>query len=122
MSRIVRVLLLAPIALFATTPAVSAASHQLERTLTDMWTTILETPSAQNPFGTGGPAFACIDLRGGTVAPFAGGVEFTCTVKPGTKLFVAGYSLECSSFEGNGTEDAELRQCDATATSMRRPP
>jgi hypothetical protein len=31
-------------------------------------------------------------------------------VKPGTKIFVAASSFECSTFEGNGTT-AELRQC-----------
>jgi hypothetical protein len=71
---------------------------------------VLETPSAQNPFGTGGSAFACLDL-GGTVAPFApGGVE-SCTVKPGTKIFVAASSVECSTFEGNGTTEPQLREC-----------
>jgi hypothetical protein len=40
---------------------------------------------------------------GGTVAPFAeSGVE-SCTVKPGTKVFVAAQSVECSTFERNGT-------------------
>ena len=75
-----------------------------------LWTKVFETPSAQNPFGTGGSAFACIDL-GGTVAPFApNGVE-SCTVKTGTKLFVVGVSFECSTFEGLGTTEAELRTC-----------
>jgi len=70
----------------------------------------VETPSAQNPFGVGGAAFACFDL-GGTVAPFApGGVE-SCTVKSGTKVFVVAQSVECSTFEGNGTTEAELRTC-----------
>jgi hypothetical protein len=32
-------------------------------------------------------------------------------VKPGTKIFVAASSLECSTFEGNGSTDAELRNC-----------
>ena len=71
---------------------------------------MLETPSAQNPFGSGGAAFACWDL-GGTVAPFApGGVE-SCTVKPGTKIFVAASSFECSTFEGHGTTETQLREC-----------
>jgi hypothetical protein len=48
---------------------------------------------------------------GGTVAPFApGGVE-SCTVKPGTKVFVPASSFACSTFEGNGTTEAELRDC-----------
>jgi hypothetical protein len=35
----------------------------------------------------------------------------SCTVKPGTKIFVAASSVECSTFEGNGTTEAELRAC-----------
>ena len=38
------------------------------------------------------------------------GVE-SCTVKPGTKIFVAASSVECSTFEGNGTTEDELRAC-----------
>jgi hypothetical protein len=71
---------------------------------------VLETPSAQNPFGDGDPESGCFDL-GRTVAPFGpSGVE-SCTVKPGTKVFVAAQSVECSTFEGNGTTEAELRAC-----------
>jgi hypothetical protein len=62
---------------------------------------VLETPTSQNPFGKGGPKFACWDLGDSTVAPFAGGDEFSCKVKPGTKLFVAGSSFECSSIPGD---------------------
>jgi hypothetical protein len=110
-SRITRIVLLAAIALFAAAPTASAVpSKKLDDYLAALWTTVLETPSAQNPFGSGGSAFACFDL-GGTVAPFApGGVE-SCTVKPGTKVFVAASSFECSTFEGNGTTEAELRTC-----------
>jgi hypothetical protein len=109
-SRITRIALVALLALLAAAPAASARSNSLESTLTALWTTVLETPSAQNSFGSGGSAFGCWDL-GGTVAPFGPeGVE-SCTVKPGTKLFVAGFTVECSSFEGNGTTEAELRTC-----------
>lgn len=111
MSRITRILLLAAVALFAAAPSASAVpSKKLDDYLAALWTTVLETPSAQNPFGTGGSAFACLDL-GGTVAPFGPeGVE-SCTVKPGTKVFVAASSVECSTFEGDGTTEAELRTC-----------
>jgi hypothetical protein len=110
-SRITRILLLATIPLFAAVPGASAAApKKLDDNLAALWTTVLETPSAQNPFGTGGSAFACFDL-GGMVAPFApGGVE-SCTAKPGTKVFIAAQSFECSTFEGNGTTEAELRTC-----------
>jgi hypothetical protein len=111
MSRRSRILLLATVTLCVAAPAASAVPvKKLDDSLGALWTTVLETPSAQNPFGTGGSAFACINL-GGTVAPFApGGVE-SCTVKPGTKIFVAASSFECSTFEGNGTTEAELRDC-----------
>ena len=75
------------------------------------WTTILQTPSAQNPYGTGGLAFACLNL-GGTVAPWTPertGVP-ECTVEPGTKIFIQN-SVECSTFEGIGPTDKELRKC-----------
>ena len=88
----------------------AAPRHKLSHDLAELWTKVFATPSGQNPFGTGGAGFACFDL-GGTVAPFApGGVE-SCTVEPGTKVFVVASSFECSSFEGNGTSDAMLRSC-----------
>ena len=111
MSRLARILFLAAVAFSVAAPAASATpAKKLDDTLAAMWTTLLETPSDQNPFGTGGAAFACLDL-GGTVAPFAeGGVE-SCTVKPGTKIFVAASSFECSTFEGAEGTDAALRAC-----------
>jgi hypothetical protein len=111
-SRFVRILLLAAVTLCVAAPAASAVpSKKLDANLGALWTTVLETPSAQNPFGTGGSAFACLDLGRRTVAPFApGGVE-SCTVTPGTKIFVAASSVECSTFERNGTTEAALRRC-----------
>jgi hypothetical protein len=107
--------LFAACAALAAAPAASPAPAptKLDADLTALWTTVLETPSAQNSFGSGGAAFACWNLGGGTVAPFAPtgvGVE-SCTVKAGTKIFVAASSVECSTFEGNGTTEAELRAC-----------
>jgi hypothetical protein len=91
-------------------PASATASKNSASNLAELWTAVLQTPSAQNSFGSGGDDFACWDL-GGTVAPFAPtGVE-SCTVKPGTKIFVLGNSVECSTFEGNGSTEAELRNC-----------
>jgi hypothetical protein len=111
MSRLPAVLLLAAVALSLLAPAANAVpKKKLDDNLAALWTTVLQTPSAQNPFGTGGAAFACLNL-GGTVAPFGpSGVE-SCTVKPGTKIFVAASSIECSTFEGNGTTEAALRDC-----------
>jgi len=110
-SRISRILLIAAIALLAVSPAASAApTKKQDNYLAALWTTVFETPSAENPFGTGGPESGCFDL-GGTVAPFGpNGVE-SCTVKSGTKVFVIAQSFECSTFEGNGTTDADLRAC-----------
>ena len=99
LSRLTRILLLVAVALCLGAPTAGAVpAKKLDNNLAALWTTVLETPSAQNPFGTGGAAFACFDL-GGTVAPFGpAGVE-SCTVKPGTKIFVAASSVECSTFE-----------------------
>ena len=55
-----------------------------------------------------------IELGANIVAPFAGGPEFTCVVKPGTRIFVAAYSAECSTVEGppfHGDNEDELRTC-----------
>jgi hypothetical protein len=94
-------------------PAASAAPApvKFDADLTALWTTVLETPSAQNAFGTGGAAFTCWNLSGGTVAPFGPSSVPSCTVKPGTKILVAGSSDECSTLEGNGSTEAELRTC-----------
>ena len=95
-------------------PASAAPAKKLESNLAALWTTVLETPSAQNSFGSGGSAFACFDL-GGTVAPLGPTGAESCTVKPGTKVFVAANTFECSTFDGDhpgfGTTEAELRAC-----------
>lgn len=104
-------------------PAASAtpAPVKLDARLTALWTTVLETPSAQNPFGTGGAAFACWNLSGGTVAPFGPNGVPSCTVKPGTKILVAASSVECSTLEGNGTTEAELRACAEESDAQTAP-
>jgi hypothetical protein len=102
-------------------PASATTEKKLQSNLAALWTAVLETPSAQNSFGTGGSAFACWDL-GGTVAPFApSGVE-SCTVKPGTKIFVLASSVECSTFEGNWTTEDQLRNCALQGACKVRPP
>jgi hypothetical protein len=110
-SLLTRILLLAAVALcVAAPPAGAVPAKKLRADLGALWTTVLETPSAENAFGTGGSAFGCWNLRH-TVAPFGPeGVE-SCTVKVGTKIFVAASSFECSTFEGNGTTEAALREC-----------
>ena len=121
MSRLARmILLLSAVTLCVAATASAVPANKLDDNLGALWTTALETPSAENPFGTGGSDFACFNL-GGTVAPFGpGGVE-SCTVKPGTKIFVAASSFECSTFEGNGTTDAELRACARLNDVQLRP-
>jgi hypothetical protein len=110
-SRFANAVLLAALTLGLATPSASAVpAKNLSANLGALWTTVFETPSAQNPFGAGGAAFACLDL-GGIVAPFGPSRVESCTVKPGTKIFVAASSFECSSFEGQGSIEAVLRTC-----------
>jgi hypothetical protein len=99
-------------------PVSATAAKKLDSNLAALWTTVLETPAPENPFGSGDPASACWDL-GGTVAPFGpSGVE-SCTIKSGTKMFVVGSSVECSTFEGNGTTETELRDCARESDQVR---
>jgi hypothetical protein len=104
MPRLARALLLAAVMFCLVAPSASAVPTNLGKTLGNLWTTILETPTPDNPFGGGGPQ--CVVLGGKIVAPFGGG-SFTCTVKAGTRIFIA----ECSTFERNGTTEAALRAC-----------
>jgi hypothetical protein len=110
MSRFVQLVLLVAVTLVVAAPVAGAASATiLDDDLAMLWTTVLQTPSGQNPFGSGGQAHACIDLGGGTVAPFAPNGVKSCTVGPGTTIFVAESSFECSTFEG--TPQPMLRNC-----------
>jgi hypothetical protein len=108
MPRLARALLLAAVTFCLVAPSASAAPTNLGKTLGNLWTTVLETPTPDNPFG-GGPQ--CVVLGGKIVAPFGGG-SFTCTVKAGTRIFIAAWTTECSTFAGDtcgGTNEAELR-------------
>ena len=111
MARLARALLLVAVTFCLVAPSASAQTS-LGGTLGDLWTTALETPTPDNPFGGGGPQ--CFVLGGNIVAPFGGG-SFTCTVKAGTRIFIAGWTTECSTFEGNGTTEVELRACAVAA-------
>jgi hypothetical protein len=104
--------LLAAVTLGLAVPAASAApATKLDANLAALWTTVFQTPFPQNPFGGGGPASGCLNL-GGTVAPFGPNGVASCTVKPGTKIFVAASSVECSTFEEpQYTTEAELQTC-----------
>jgi len=96
MSRFIGVfcLVTAPLIAMATlglaAPAASAAPAPVKfnADLAALWTTVFETPSAQNSFGTGGAAFGCWNLGSRTVAPFGPSGIDSCTVKPGTKIFI----------------------------------
>jgi hypothetical protein len=112
MSRLVHTLLLAAAAIcFAASPASANPDTRLGGTLGDLWTTVLETPTPENPFAGGDP---CVDLDG-ILAPLGPtGVE-SCTVERGTKIFAVAWTTECSTFEGNGTTEAELRACARAA-------
>jgi hypothetical protein len=97
---------LAPAILFATvavgisaSAAQAAPTKYLSDDLGALWTRVLETPSPQNPFGSGGSnASTCWNL-GAVVAPFGPSGAPACTVKTGTKIFVVARSGECSHWE-----------------------
>jgi hypothetical protein len=111
MSRVIGALVGALGLLLGMAPAAGAAPvGQLDRNLAQLWTSVFETPGAQNSFGTGGQDFACWDLDG-TVAPFDPVQVDSCTVGTGRWLFVTAASFECSTLEGNGTTETELRTC-----------
>ena len=122
LSRLTRILLLVAVALCLGAPTACAdAAKKLDNNLAALWTTILQTPSAQNPFFGGG----CYDL-GGTVAPFGpAGFNGSCPVKPGTKIFVAAASAECSTFPKDGpgpdATEAELRACAVAGDAQVAP-
>ena len=104
-------LVVAAIAAVTAPSAAAVPDRQLSGMLGDMWTTILETPAADNPFTGGDP---CVHFGANLVAPFAGGPQITCVVKPGTRMFVAAYSAECSTVEDppfHGDNEDELRAC-----------
>jgi hypothetical protein len=111
MARLARALLLVAVTFCLVAPSASAQTS-LGGTLGDLWTTVLETPTPDNPFGGGGPQ--CFVLGGDIVAPVGGG-SCTCTVKAGTRIFIAAWTTECSTFEGNGTTEAALRACAVAA-------
>jgi hypothetical protein len=88
--------------------------------LAELWTTVLETPASDFPVDGG-----CWDLGHGTVAPFFGGTNFSCTVEAGTKLFVVGFSFECSSIPGDDGEPPftpkNLRECAVSLNKDKDP-
>ena len=80
-----------------------------------LWTKVLETPTPDNPLAGGDQ---CVVLGGNIVAPFGGG-SFECTVKAGTRIFIAAWTTECSTFAGDcggpGSNEAQLRAAAVAA-------
>jgi hypothetical protein len=112
MSRLAHALLIAAAAICLVAPSASAnPDNRLGGTLGDLWTTVLQTPTLENPFAGGNP---CVDL-GDILAPFGPFGITSCTLERGTKIFVVAWSTECSTFEGNGSTEAELRACARAA-------
>jgi hypothetical protein len=103
----------------ATQTANAVPPRMLADALAELWTAVLQTPSDENPFNPDAPdPITCWDLGANIVAPFGpspGGVA-SCTVKPGTRIFVAGSSVECSTFEG--TSVADLVNCARAADTV----
>jgi hypothetical protein len=101
-------------------------SGKLASNLAALWTKVIETPSPVNPILTDS---ACWDLGHHTVAPFFGSPDLSCTVKTGTKLFVAGWSTECSDIPGDSDHpvgappytEKQLRDCAIDAVAERKP-
>jgi hypothetical protein len=105
MFKVARLALLVAAALAFTSSAVSAApDHKLVPDVQALWTKVLETPSPQNAFGSGGKNYDCWDL-GGIVAPLGPVAVPACTVKTGTWLLIAAHTNECSTLEGTALPD-----------------
>lgn len=105
---------------FSVPSANAAPDSQLEPTLAALWAKVFDTPPDQNPV-VGGNGSPCWNL-GGTVAPLGAGGVASCTVKPGTKIFVATFTSECSTYPGDtcsgpGVNDETLRS-DARSSDL----
>jgi hypothetical protein len=123
-SRFVRLLFLAvvPFVLLAP-PAAASPEKKLAANLGALWTSVLETPADDNPFTGGDP---CVRLDG-VVAPVAplGTESVTCTVTTGTRIFVLGWTSECSTVEAPpyfGTDEPSLRACARAVDAGLDPP
>jgi hypothetical protein len=102
-------------------PASATPTKKLPSILGASWTKVLQLPADQSPFGSGPlPESGCVDL-GGTLAPgwpFPYTGPRSCTVKPGTKIFVSASSFECSTIPGDDHpktsppfSEADLQKC-----------
>jgi hypothetical protein len=88
---------------------------KLASDLAALWTGVLQTPGPVNPAAGHGPSPSCWDLGDNTVAPFTFVTQTpSCTVNADTKLFVAGWTTECSTFDSDCDGDADFGNCDGT--------
>jgi hypothetical protein len=117
MARLARAFVVAAVALGIATPAASAASrHELAKDLNGMWACVIQTPVPENPFTS--THNRCVHLASQLLAPMQAfappGVSSTCTVKPGTRVFISELSAECSTAEAppfHGDNPDQLRAC-----------
>lgn len=96
--------------------ALATSKRQLAKDLNGMWAFVIKTPTPQNPFTSTNNR--CVHLAPQLLAPMQAfappGVSSTCTVKPGTRVFISELSAECSTAEPppfHGDTPAELRAC-----------
>jgi len=95
----------------------AAAPPHLEKLLESLWREVFSLPMDENPFTGGDHCLMLSDPRTDepVLAPFATPTPApACTVTMGTKLFVTGWSSECSNVEGppyHGDGETELRAC-----------
>jgi hypothetical protein len=112
-------------------PASATPTKKLPSILGASWTKVLQTPADQSVYGAGPlPESGCVDL-GGTLAPgwpFPYTGPRSCTVKPGTKIFVSAASFECSTIPGDDHPktpppftEADLRTCARDLTLLVSP-
>ena len=92
------ILLLVAVALCLGAPTAGAVpAKKLDNNLGALWTTILQTPTPRTPSSPARPAATTSAARLRRLGPVG---DASCTVKPGTKIFVAASAVECSTFEG----------------------
>ena len=101
------------LAALTASPAAAGGRQAPARLLGELWTYLLETPTAENPFTGGDP---CVHLDGGALVPFAplGTTELRCTADSRTPIFVTAVTYECSTAENPpyfGSTPRELRAC-----------
>ena len=130
MVRVGRGLMIAVLVTIFIAPTASAGTGtqiRLSETLGELWTTVLELPSGENPF-TSDDKCVELDQRGArrTIVPFsAAGSTITCEVRVATKIFVTAWTSECSTLEKDpyyGADEPALRECARDADSQLKDP